>query len=381
MNCEISSINKAIEISKPYDTIIVKSGVYYEKIEIKKPLILIGENYPKIGGKDENEIIKVLSDNVKIIGFEFLNSGYSEIYEVSAIKIYASKNCYIENNVLKNNYFGIYLENVKNCIIKNNKIISEKRKSESLMGNGIHAWNSENIIIENNYIEGHRDGIYFEFVQNSIVRNNISKNNIRYGLHFMFSNDDSYIQNKFINNNSGVAVMYSKNIVMEGNEFTENYGISSFGLLLKEISYSKVVSNKFIRNTNAIYMENSNYNEFKGNLFLENSWAIRIMSNCENNNFQYNKFIKNFFEVLTNSTSQFNNVFAYNYWDKYIGYDLNKDGVGDEPYKITSISTIIFEKFKISIILFNGLLMKILDYLEGLLPSFTYPIYDKYPLI
>ncbi|MEO0224512.1 MAG: nitrous oxide reductase family maturation protein NosD, partial [candidate division WOR-3 bacterium] len=80
MNCEISSINKAIEISKPYDTIIVKSGVYYEKIEIKKPLILIGENYPKIGGKDENEIIKVLSDNVKIIGFEFLNSGYSEIY-------------------------------------------------------------------------------------------------------------------------------------------------------------------------------------------------------------------------------------------------------------------------------------------------------------
>ena len=100
-------------------------------------------------------------------------------------------------------------------------------RSEQLTGNGIHLWKSNHALIDGNHIQGHRDGIYFEFVSHSTVQNNLSENNIRYGIHFMFSNDDVYFNNIFRKNGAGVAVMYSKKVNMEWNHFEENWGASS----------------------------------------------------------------------------------------------------------------------------------------------------------
>ncbi len=101
----------------------------------------------------------------------------------------------------------------------------------------------------NNRISGHRDGIYFEFVTNSIIWRNISSHNLRYGLHFMFSHNDAYISNIFRNNGAGVSVMFTHGVKMFNNFFEDNWGDGSFGLLLKEISDSYVVGNKFTNNT------------------------------------------------------------------------------------------------------------------------------------
>ena len=68
--------------------------------------------------------------------------------------------------------------------------------------------------ITGNRITGHRDGIYFEFVTHSLIRDNYSFQNVRYGLHFMFSNNDRYEGNTFRDNGAGVAVMYSNHIDM-----------------------------------------------------------------------------------------------------------------------------------------------------------------------
>lgn len=57
-----------------------------------------------------------------------------------------------------------------------------------------------------------RDGIYLEFADNCEITNNQSIDNLRYGLHFMFSNDDIYRGNIFENNGAGVAVMFSKEL-------------------------------------------------------------------------------------------------------------------------------------------------------------------------
>ena len=85
----------------------------------------------------------------------------------------------------------------------------------------------------NNSIQKMRDGIYFEFVKHSSVINNKSKLNLRYGLHFMFSNDDKYEDNLFENNGAGVAVMFSKYISMRKNIFRLNWGTASYGSAIK----------------------------------------------------------------------------------------------------------------------------------------------------
>ncbi len=57
---------------------------------------------------------------------------------------------------------------------------------------------------------GIQQGISIQFVENSQIIENVSEGNIRYGLHFMFSNHDDYIGNTFKNNGTGVAVMFSR---------------------------------------------------------------------------------------------------------------------------------------------------------------------------
>jgi len=374
-------ISEIIEKAKPYDTIFVEHGIYKENIVIRKPLTIIGKNYPVIDGENKREIIIIESDDVQIIGFEIINSGFSEIYEISAVKVKNSKNCKILNNKLRNNFFGIYLENVNGCEIKNNEIKNEILKTEALMGNGIHSWKSKNLLIENNIIYGHRDGIYLEFVNHSVIRNNKSYYNVRYGLHFMFSKEIILENCIFKNNKGGTALMYSSNLIIKNNEFIENVGTSNYGLLLKEIKNSNFEKNKFYENTSGVYIENSINNIFFSNEFKRNKFAIRIMANCENNYFKRNLFIDNLFELLTNSITTFNNKFLRNYWDKYIGYDRNKDKIGDEPYRIVKISSFLFENYEISIILLNSPFLSFLELIEKLIPSISPNIYDYEPLL
>ena len=196
-------------------------------------------------------------------------------------------------------------------------------------------WKCEHITINNNTIKGHRDGIYFEFVTNSLITNNYSSGNLRYGLHFMFSHNDEYRNNTFINNGAGVAVMYTKGVKMIDNTFEHNWGSSSYGLLLKDIRDSFVTGNKFLKNSVGIYMEGSSRIEFKENTFNENGYAIKLQASCDDNNFLRNNFSANTFDIVSNGDLVLNKINS-NYWDRYEGYDLNHDEIGDVPTDLSA---------------------------------------------
>ncbi|MEO0144751.1 MAG: nitrous oxide reductase family maturation protein NosD [candidate division WOR-3 bacterium] len=378
--CFFKDIQSAINFSKGGEKIIVKSGIYKAPIFINKSIELIAQGKVIIDGGGKYQIITVMADDVKIEGFIIKNSGMSYSEDIAGLKVKNSRNCTIKNNHLINNFFAIYLEGVNNCKIENNIIIGFAR-GEGSSGNGIHIWNSESIFIKKNYIKGHRDGIYFEFVKNSIIMENVSEDNLRYGLHFMFSHNNVFIKNKFHRNGAGVAVMYSKNVMIEENIFNENRGLASYGFLLKDLSDSKVYKNQFINNTYGVYLEECNRTIFKENLFKNNGWAIRIYANSENNLFERNIFIGNAFDVSTNNITYFQNTFLKNYWDKYQGYDLDKDGIGDIPYRPVSFMSFLFEKYPLSILFYNSFLMYIMDIMESLIPLFNpKSLIDKEPL-
>jgi len=366
---ELFSIKKAVELSSPGDRIIVKKGFYSEgNIVIDKPIEIIGEDYPEVSGSNRFEIITIRANDVKISGLLIKNSGASNLQDIAGIKIQNSKNCTIEDNRLEYNFFGISLENCSNCRISGNSIISNA-VSESSSGNGIHLWKCDSISINRNSISGHRDGIYFEFVTNSIITNNVSRNNLRYGLHFMFSNGDSYENNVFTNNGAGVAVMYTKNVRMINNRFEDNWGPNSYGLLLKDITDSYMQGNTLTRNTTAVYMEGSSRIKIIANNFYSNGWAMKILGNCTDDTLMHNNFSGNTFDVATNS-SRSTNLFLENYWDKYRGYDLNKDGMGDAGYRPVSIFSLMVEKTPESIFLLRSFIVDLLDIAEKVAPVF-----------
>ena len=366
----ITSIRKAIGLAKEKDTILVKAGVYKEgNILINKNIILLGQNYPVLDGENKFEILTVSGVNITIKGFQLQNCGQSAMNDYASIKVIDSKNVLIEDNRVINSFFGIHFSNSSFVTIRHNTV-SGSPTSEQNTGNGIHLWKCNNALIENNHVTGHRDGIYFEFVTESTIQNNLSEKNIRYGLHFMFSNDDNYLNNTFNNNGAGVAVMYSHKVKMEGNKFEMNWGPASYGILLKDITDSYIHNNTFYKNSVGIHMEGSSRIDVLKNVFEENGWAIKVQASCDDNNFNNNNFFGNSFDVGTNGTMVLNK-FYNNYWDKYEGYDRNRDGTGDVPYHPVSMYSMIVEQNPNSLILLRSFMVSLLDKAEKAIPSLT----------
>ena len=366
----IKSVKTGIALAKDGDTLMVHGGWYKEgNIVIDKKIVFIGKGLPVLDGEKKHEVLSIKSDSVVVEGFKVIKSAYATITDPCGIKVYNSKYVVIQNNVLDDNFFGIYLQNSQNCTIKNNQL-KAYGKDEQQLGNGIHCWKSNDILIIANTIDGHRDGIYFEFVYDSVIWRNISVNNIRYGLHFMFSHSDTYITNVFRNNGAGVAVMYSKDVKMFNNTFEENWGDSAYGLLLKDISDSYIYGNTFAKNTSGIYMEGTSRVRVERNQFLKNGWAMKIQASCMDNEIYENNFIGNTFDTGTNGSLVLN-TFEKNYWDKYEGYDLDKDGMGDVPYHPLSLFAVLTENTPSAMLLYRSFMITLLDKSEKVLPSIT----------
>lgn len=366
----VRTITEALQMASQNDTIVVHKGIYKEgNIVVTKPVTLIGLAFPVIDGNQQSEVISVKSSNVTISGFKIQNSGFASLSDPCGIKIYHCTNVTISGNQISDNFFGIYAQYSQRCIIKNN-IVTAHGKEEQQIGNGIHCWKSDSLQIYDNYISGHRDGIYFEFVTHSLIFRNKSVRNIRYGLHFMFSNNDEYISNYFTGNGAGVAVMFTKNVKMINNTFEENWGDAAYGLLLKEISDSYIYGNNFTRNTSGIYMEGTSRITITRNRFHQNGWGMRIQASCMDNKVHSNNFTGNTFDITTNGSLVLNN-FDGNYWDKYEGYDLNHDHKGDVPYHPISMFSIIVEQNPTAMILFRSIIVALLDKSEKLIPSLT----------
>jgi nitrous oxidase accessory protein len=302
----------------------------------------------------------------------------SYVEDRAAVRVRTADNVRVEDCRFENTIFGVFVEHSTGVIVSGNRLRGSGG-SEVSSGNGIHLWYCKNATIENNQIQGHRDGIYLEFVEDSVIRGNHSLHNVRYGLHFMFSHRDHYEKNRFEENGAGVAVMYTTKVTMHGNEFVHNWGASSYGLLLKEISDSEITGNRFIENTVALHAEGSNRLRVTGNEFVQNGYAIRIMANSMEGTFTRNNFIGNAFDVTTNSRQSFN-TFDSNYWGEYRGHDLDRDGVGDVPHHPVRLFSLLVEKAPPGLVLLGSLFVNLIDTAERVMPVFTpETLVDQHP--
>lgn len=358
---DFQTISSAVNAASGFDEIIVHPGIYNEhQIPIDKPLQLLGQPGAIIDAQNEaSDIFLITSDCVDVEGFTLRNVAASFRYECAAIRVRGASFINLRNNLIENCFFGIYLETAARTEVVNNRIVSQST-DEAKAGNAIHAWKSNHLRVYDNRLTGHRDGIYFEFVDDSFIERNESYGNLRYGLHFMFSNRDAYRGNTFRENSAGVAVMFSHFIEMSRNAFLDNWGGASYGLLLKEITDGQIAENIFNRNTIGILAEGANRLQIVRNQFTRNGTAIDIKGNCLDNRISSNNFLANTFEVVTNSKHN-NNVYSANYWSGYKGYDLDRDGVGDVPYRPVNLFAKITHEIPAAALLLHSSIVDLLE--------------------
>ena len=366
----VRTVGQALAIAKPGGRVIVRAGVYREPtIVVSRAVTIVGEPGAVLDGENARQIMTIEADDVTIRGLELRGVGTSYVEDRAAIKVQDATNCVIEDNRIEDAFFGIYLARVERCRVTGNRLHARKGK-ESASGNGIHLWTSNHITIERNEITGHRDGIYLEFAHDADVRDNVSEGNLRYGMHFMYSDDCRYVRNTFRRNGSGVAVMYTKRVVMTDNRFEDNWGSASYGLLLKEILEPELTGNRFTRNSVGLLVDGVTRLRARQNRFVENGWAVKLLASAQDGRFTANEFVGNSFDVATNSRET-TTSFAGNYWDDYEGYDLDRDGTGDVPHHPVRLFSLLVASNEPMLITLRSPFVKLLDLAERVLPSIT----------
>ncbi|MFW6088284.1 MAG: nitrous oxide reductase family maturation protein NosD [Gemmatimonadota bacterium] len=366
----LRSIGAAVRAAAPGARILVRPGVYREPtVVVDRSVTIEGEGYPVIDGEGDRQLFTVTADGVRISGLDLRDVGVSYAEDRAAIRIEGASGCEIDHNRIRGGFFAIYLARATDCRVTHNEITGSG-STETDSGNGIHAWYSRDVVVESNRVRGHRDGIYFEFVEDGRVSRNEIAHNIRYGLHFMFSDGGRYDENRFTGNGAGVAVMYTDDIHLVDNLFEESRGSASFGLLLKDISDSRVTGNTFRGNSVGLYAEGFDRTVVEGNRFQENGRGLRLLSNSTGSSFRANDFIGNTFDVTTNSR-RVRSSFHGNHWDGYRGFDLDDDGAGDLPHRPVRLFALVVERAPVTTILLRSFFVTFLDWTEALIPSLT----------
>ncbi len=376
-----TTLGAALAVATPGTTIRVLAGTYREPtLHVRvRGLTIQGVGGPVLDGEGARAILIVHADDVTVQGLTFLNTGISQMEDRAALRVVESARCQILDNRFRDALFAIYLQRADSCVVRGNDIRSGGA-GESTNGNGIHLWHSPGTHVERNRITGQRDGIYFEFSRGAVAVDNVSVENSRYGLHFMFSDSCRYERNVFRGNRAGTAVMYSKQIIMRGNEFRDAHGSAAYALLLKEIVDGELVGNAFTGSATGLYLEGASRLDIRDNEFRDNGWAIRLMADALDNRFTGNHFEGNSFDVATNSRTV-RSTFDGNWWDNYRGYDLDRDGRGDVPFHPVRFFALVVERHPEALLLLRSPVLLVLDAAERVFPVITPALADPRPLM
>ena len=175
------SISAAIGNASAGDTIIVRSGTYFENPIIDKPVTLQGENSVDTivvgtGGYVGASVFTIAADNVKVSGFTITSVNYSTSANYAYGIMIEGDNCIITGNNIVNTASGIFCSVQSSALIAQNNITGNHK-------NGVQFYGGfNNTISGNNITNNTGSAITLEGYSDNITGNNLSQNTIGIGM-------------------------------------------------------------------------------------------------------------------------------------------------------------------------------------------------------
>lgn len=333
----------AIAAAPPGTVIHVPAGVYPGPLVIDKPLTLQGAPGAILDGGGEGDVIQITAAGVTVRGLVIRNTGISLDRENAGITVLAPE-ATIEDNVLEDVLFGVYLKGSPDSVIRGNTI-GGKALAVQRRGDGIRVWQSDRTRIEDNTVHNSRDSVIW-FSDDVLLRRNRVTGG-RYGLHFMYSDDNTIEENHLEGNSVGAFLMYSHGLRLRRNVFMRNRGPSGYGVGLKDMDGTIAEDNLFLGNRIGMQFDNSPssyrvYDVYRHNVFAYNDIGVAFMPSVKRNRFHDNSFLDNLEHVaVLGSGGLSGNDFTVdgrgNFWSDYRGWDLDDDGIGDLAYHAESL--------------------------------------------
>ena len=381
-------LQDAIDTAPSGATIKLPAGNYIGSVVIKRPLTIIGkEEGVRIDGENSGRVITIESSDVVLKNLTIINSGSMMVNLDSAIFINSVKRVTVSHCKLLNSLYGIDMKMVEDSLIEDN-YISSKQVDISLRGDALKIWYSHNNTVKSNTIERSRD-VTLTYSNNNTLENNTFLYN-RFATHISLSRNNTLNNNSYKYNSVAMMLMGTKESKVIENSINSSTGAAGIGVVLKGTKNLLFENNVVRYNAEGLFVDTKATEEgmqryIKGNDISYNKEAVHFHAVIQNNTITHNRFVGNIDDIVksTESAMTQKNIVAYNYWDRYSGFDKDGDNIGDSSHQIYQHADQLWHYNNKVKFFYGSPLMTLLNFLSELAP-FVEPVLlieDTKPLI
>ena len=324
-----NTLARAVALSKSGDRLVLATGLYSGSVIVDRPLTIAGQGKPRLDGGGMGSVILVDAPDVTVEGLHITGSGSSHEDIDSGVKLTKmASNAVVRNNQLESNLYGVDIHGARDALVANNVITGRSDRRMNRRGNGVYVWNAPGATVEGNLIRLGRDGIFVNTSRKNTFTNNRFEE-LRFAVHYMHANDSTVTGNVSMGNHLGYAIMFTDRVKIRDNV---SIGDRDHGIMLNYANNSVVEDNTVIGGgKKCLFVYNANKNVMRGNRFEACPIGIHFTGGSERNEITGNAFIANRTQIKFVSTRD--HVWSGNYWSDHAAYDVNGDGIADQPFR------------------------------------------------
>jgi nitrous oxidase accessory protein len=368
-----TSLTDAVAAAAPGATLLLQPGEYAGGLLIDKPITLCGPPDAIVRG-GSGSTIRVETDGARLCGFTIAGSGQRFDLMDGGVHL-RGDDLVLEGVTVRDALFGILVERCRRATVRGNTVIGTGLPAMGLRGDGIRLWETTDSEVSDNVVTESRDVVVWYSSRNKLLRNTVTRS--RYGTHFMYSHENVVADSRYVEDEVGVFVMYSRDITLTRNLLAKAGGSAGIGIGLKEAGNVTIEHNWLLANTTGIYVDASpldprDHNRYRGNVVRFAETAIAMHSSLQRSSFVDNVFRDNGAVVKVGGDGNaLGCEFVDNYYDDYQGYDFDGDGRGDVAFEFRRLSTQLEGRYPELALLHGAVAMGLIDVVGEVMPLFA----------
>lgn len=375
------ALARAVAAAGPGDVLLLAPGRHDGPVTIDRPLTLDGGGAARIDAGGHGSVVTVDAPDVTVRGIEITGSGDShETIDAGVTLTAAATRARVERNRILGNLYGVDIHGAADSLVADNVIVGRRDHRMNDRGNGVYVWNAPGARVEDNDIRYGRDGIFSNASRDNSFRGNLFRD-LRFAVHYMYTNNSEISGNVSIGNHLGFALMFSNRVTVRDNL---SLGDRGHGLMLNYANNADVAGN-LVRGgaEKCTFIYNAHKNLIAGNRFEGCDIGIHFTAGSERNAITGNAFIGNRTQVKYVGTRhvEWSLDGRGNYWSDHPVFDLDGDGIADSPFRPNDLMDHILWSQPAAALLMGSPAVQLIRWSQASFPA-TLPggVVDSHPL-